>query len=405
MSNTTIFTRDQLTEAFTTAFLSTNPTVTKVSPNSVYASLTSGIASLAQKTLKENALIESYIDPDQASGDRLNQIALQRGVPARQATGLASTVWARIVSIPPSEDNPTIYTTDMVFTGSHGIRFRLQEGFTVTSGEGGAAGDSRFFSYRRLVALSEGELTNVPAFTITRIEQPPAGHIAVVNDVPSFGGRDAETDDQLRYRIKNYANITAFNTIAKISILANAINDKVFRVYNLGKDATGKPLLGVITHNGEDLLSTELDALTEGVQSQVSLADSLISFTNLTPNLIALSARLQLREGANAETVFNRVYTLIDSYLRDLVYRAETRLLDWVQLYNLITLDPDILTVSSDSFQPNGRIDLSDRRPVRLAAADFRDLNGNTLYDIQGGRFTTYYDEESDFNIARNFIR
>ena len=65
------------------------------------------------------------------------------------------------------------------------------------------------------------------------------GHVSVVNDVRAFGGRDAENDDQLRWRIRNYGNIAAISSIMKLSIFANSINNNVFRLFHLRNSVQG----------------------------------------------------------------------------------------------------------------------------------------------------------------------
>ena len=398
------YTHDELTNTFTRVFLSTNPSITKTSPNSVYTSLAAGIAALAQKTLKEHALIETYLDPDRASGvllgrdepgtDRLNRIAIQRGVPERQTEGMQSVVWVRIVA-----EDATIFTEDHVFTGDHGIRFKLADG--------GFTKGSSPFTYKRLVSEGVGVATNVTAFSINRVESPPVGFSFVINETPSVGGRDAETDDQLRYRIKNFANILSFNTITKIGFLANTANQKIFRVYDLGKNDLGEPSLGVITHNGAPLTPEELTTLSSIVRPQVALSDSNLTFVNLEPKSVELEARVQLTPNAVSADVFNRVQLLIINFFRELVYRGEANFLDWVQIYNLVALDPDILSVSSSGFLPNSPIDLSDRRPLQLTRASFLTLDGRspigtaTTLESAGGDSTLFFDADLDYSLIR----
>lgn len=404
---TTFYTHNELISTFNRVFLSTNPEITKTSPNSVYMSLAAGVAALAQKSLKENALVETYLNPNLATGTRLDEIADQRGIPARQASSTESSVWVRIGANEGAE-----FTTDHVFTGDHGITFRLEEGFTA-----GAGG----FSYRRLQSIASGLIANVTAFSINRITDPPSGFLFTINETPSFGGREAETDDQFRHRIKNYTNILSFNTISKIGFLANLANPKVFRVLPLGRGDRSQIRLGIITHNGVRLTPDELSFLDGTIRPQVALTDSNLNFENLEPKALEIRARVQLAPNAPSNTVvFNRVQLLIDSFLRGLVYSGEANFLDWVQIYNLIALDPDIVAVSSTDFAPNTPVDLSDRRPLQLTRASFLTLDGRSPLPGDSRALVnlteedppvtflspepaTFYDETLDYSTIRNF--
>ena len=384
-------TQAELIETFNRVFLSTNTGITKISPNSVFASFSAGIAGLAQKMLKETALVETYIDPDQATGDRLDAIARQRGIPTRQTTRTKSTVWIRLHA-----EGGTAYTTEHVFTGSHGITFNLMQGFTFPT-------NGTRFVYRQLQSTGGGLLNNVSVFSIDRIDNPPTGHVLAINDAPSFGGRDAETDDQFRYRIKNFTNISAYDTLAKISILANQQVNSIFRVYNLGKAVNGDARLGVITHSGEALTPDELTTLN-GLRVFAPLSNSNLQFESLPAERLDITAVLELRDTEQTRDIADRILVRINNFLREVVYNEESTFIDWVTIFNLINIDPGVISLSSDGFSPNSRIDISDRRPRQLGAIRFFNPNRQTLWSSIDPRFGNFYDLDSDFNITTNFV-
>ena len=389
--NTRLFTQEELNNAFSKVFLGVTDKVTKVSANSVLSGLTNAFSSLVQKSLKENALVESYLDPDQATGERLDQVALQRGLGGRQAVPLGSSVYLRLEA-----DAGTQYTTDHSFTGSHGVVFRLQENYTM---------NNRRFAYRLATTESTGEGTNVQPFTILQLQEMLEGHVSVVNDVRAFGGRDAENDDQLRWRIRNYGNIAAISSIMKLSIFANSINNNVFRLFHLRNSVRGV-VLGVITHSGVPLSDEDLTSLREQLIEFSAINDSTLELENTQPTALFISARVALSIEMNYEALLNRLQINFEDLFRGYLYSGVGQNIDPTTLQNILYRETAITSVSSTGFQPSNSFFVPVGIPLRLAGMELRSLEGDILTSTSQmtEEYTTYYNQERSFVLTRNFL-
>jgi uncharacterized phage protein gp47/JayE len=217
---TKLSTVEELKGIFIELMLNHTDKVTKVAPGSVLNGIAYGIAKLGQKTIKDIALIESHIFPDQAYGQYLNNIAKNYGVANRFGSSESST-YLRVVADPGTQYISGTHT----FSGNHGIVFDLEENVTV--GDDG-------FAYVKVRSQTTGETTNVDALTINKIIPLLSGHKYVINENRATGGRDTEDDDTFRNRIKEGANILARGTIAMIEQAFMLINSNVMKVYYNG---------------------------------------------------------------------------------------------------------------------------------------------------------------------------
>ena len=133
--------------------------------------------------------------PDSAVGTDLDNVATLFGVPARLGA-LQSSTYLRVIA-----DSGTFYDKTIVsFTNYNGIRFIPESDLTM-----GALG----FDYLKVRSEGTGDKTNVDANSIITINSAPVGHIAVTNEFMAVGGRDSESDEIFRQRIKKHNNIVS----------------------------------------------------------------------------------------------------------------------------------------------------------------------------------------------------
>jgi len=140
--------------------------------------------------MAEDAYYAGFIDF--ATGSSLDFLAALVGykrIEARRASG--SVTFSRST---PATTDIIIPRGTRVATADGSVVFKTTEAVVLTAGS--TSVDAPF------EAVEAGANGNVVANTITKIVDPISGIEAVNNANPTSGGRDAETDEEFRYRIK-----------------------------------------------------------------------------------------------------------------------------------------------------------------------------------------------------------
>jgi len=161
--------------------------------------------------LAEKIYYSAFIDF--ATGQSLDNIAALVGykrIPARRATG--TVVFSR--STPASSDI-IIPAGTRVATSDGSVIFQTTEAVILQTGQTQVEAP--------IEAVEPGSHGNVAANTITKIVDPISGIESVNNPNPTEGGRNAETDEEFRYRIK-----TTIQSLGKATL--DAIKAAVMRV-------------------------------------------------------------------------------------------------------------------------------------------------------------------------------
>ena len=257
--NTTILTIEQLKGIWGEIFFNKQSKVTKITDESVVNAESFADSRLAQIALKEIALIESNVFPQFASGSQLDISGNLFSSIARYTASISST-YVLVIATPG-----TIYPySSTTFTGNHGIVFTLIEDFTV---------DSNGFGYAKVVSTDIGVKANIDPNTVTIVSPEPVGHIGVTNTFMATGGRDAESDEDFRSRIKSHLNIQAQKTLAYLLEIFRLFNQDILLLQNLGFDENGVLQIGILTQNGTDLTTPQLEALLANVKDYFALSD------------------------------------------------------------------------------------------------------------------------------------
>lgn len=288
---------EELTALFTEILLNKTDKVTKVSDHSVLAGIAAGASKIAQKAIKDIALIESHLFPDDAFDQYLDNIAANFGIAGRFGVSQSST-YVRLVGSIGTQYLKGVHT----FTGNHGITFDLEQNTVI-----GDAG----FVYAKVRSQDTGTKANIDPLTLNKISPTPTGHQFVVNEYRSSGGRDVEQDDVFRKRIKEGANILARGTIAMITQVFMKINNNVLRVFYQGINSNGQVVLSIATQNGIDLNSAELDELLDKGHEFFALTELKpngsqsygIALQNIQYQAIDISFRIDLLPSFNVDDV------------------------------------------------------------------------------------------------------
>lgn len=140
--------------------------------------------------LAENIYYSGYIDF--ATGQSLDNVAALVGykrIPARRATG--TVIFSRST---PAPNDIIIPAGTRVATSDGTVIFKTTRAVILQTGQTQVEAP--------IEAIEPGSIGNVAANTITKIVDPISGIESVNNPNPTEGGRDAETDEEFRYRIK-----------------------------------------------------------------------------------------------------------------------------------------------------------------------------------------------------------
>ena len=161
--------------------------------------------------LAEKIYYSAFIDF--ATGQSLDNIAALVGykrIPARRATG--TVVFSRST---PATSDIIIPAGTRVATSDGSVIFQTTDAVILQTGQTQVEAP--------IEAVEPGSHGNVAANTITKIVDPISGIESVNNPNPTEGGRNAETDEEFRYRIK-----TTIQSLGKATL--DAIKAAVMRV-------------------------------------------------------------------------------------------------------------------------------------------------------------------------------
>ena len=199
--------------------------------------------------------------PDTAYGEYLDNLAIIRGVSPRFGAASSST-YVRVIG-----DEGTTYLKNVhTFISTTGITFSLEDDVVI-----GVNG----YAYAKLRCNQSGLMTNVDPLSINKVIPIPTGHIACTNEYRAEGGRDFESDDLFRQRIKDSINQLSRTTISYLEQIFMKINNNVLRVYKGGIDVDGKLNLIVVSVNGQDFSEAEFNEILSNSEEFLSLSELL----------------------------------------------------------------------------------------------------------------------------------
>ena len=174
--------------------------------------------------LHEDVYYTGYIDF--ATGQSLDLIAALIGykrIAAKKATG--TVTFSRLT---PASSDITIPAETRVATSDESVVFKTTEAVTLAAGTTSVDAP--------IEAVEAGSAGNVAANTITKIMDPISGIEAVNNPNPTEGGRDTETDEEFRYRIKT--TIQSLGNATLDAILAKVRNVKGVKTAKIEENDT-----------------------------------------------------------------------------------------------------------------------------------------------------------------------
>lgn len=380
-------TLEVLKNLWTELFLNKTDKVSDISDNSALNATSFASAKIAQKAIKDIAIVEAQLFPETAQGDYLDRAANLFGVPSRRGA-IGSSTYVKIIA----EEGANYISGVHEFVNTNGIVFELENNITI-----GVNG----YGYAKVRSVGTGEKTNVEANSIINVAPVPGGHIAVTNEYYATGGIDEETDEVFRLRIKNNLNIFSIGTIEYFTQLLQQMDDRVLRVVNLGIDELGKRNLSILTQNGADLLESELEELLDNTKQYFPITDISrfgdtigIQYVNAKWYYVGgndgIDFRVQIRDNYNPDTVRKNIQVAITKYL-DFRFWKSGEKIEWDDLLQIVKETDGVRYVPDAFFKP--RID--EIVPVNMfpRVKDFkmRDVEGNIIFDNQGNLSPIFY--------------
>lgn len=375
--------------AIETMLNSTNK-VTKVSDDSVLSGIAGGIAKVAGKAEKDIILAVSQLFPDVAFGDQLDQVAQNFGISSRSGA-LGSSTYVRVSGTPGT----TYLSGTHTFKSTSGISFLLGSDVTIpTFG----------FTYAKVSSIETGNQSNVDPLTISQVSPQPNGHLNVVNEYKADGGRDIESDEIYRIRIKDGANILARGTLAMLEQLFISINSRVLKICNQGQSLNGKVLIAIQTQNGAALNQTELDNILSQSANYFTLNEyrpfgtkfSGIELQNVQYGFVDMSFRCDLDAAFNPDEVRKQIQINTSKYIDPRFFDTSNQKVEWDNLLEIVKNVPGIKYVPDQYFYPRTDQFFGSNLVPRMRGFLMLDLNGNIISNFQGTLSPAFYPQAID---------
>lgn len=349
---------------------------TNVSDGSIVNATAFGVAKVAQKAIKDIAIVEAQIFPENATGEYLDRAAVLFGVSPRKGA-LGSSTYVRVYAEPG-----TTYGLDTVFVNKNGIRFEVDIPLTV---------DNSGYGYVSVRSTVTGSITNVDANSITQVIPRPLTHIDCTNEYQAVGGRDEEDDDTFRARIINNNNKLSQTTLEYWTQIFQDLDSRVLRVMNVGLGENAKIYIYLITQNGSFFTDEELDVLLQKATSYVALSDMDIQGNSLGIVLknaewkyvggdVGMDFRVELSAEYDISTVRKNIQVALTKYL-DFRFWTPGKVIQWDDLLQVVKTSAGVKYVPDEYFYPSFDEEVPLNQLPRIRGFIMRDLNGNVLYD------------------------
>lgn len=371
---------------FLETLLNNTDQVTKVSPFSTLDGIAEGVSVLASKSEKDIAISLAQLFPDTAQGSELDQCAANFGV-AQRFGALGSSGFVRIIA-----PEGTFYdSTIIILRSTSGVTFQFSESFTV-----GPYG----FSFAKIVCLSTGVQTNSDALQITTLTHPPLGHKECINEFKCIGGRDVESDNSFRQRIKQGGNLLSKGTLLQVQERMKIVNPKVLRCFYAGITSVGKTRIVIATVNGQDLSQNELDYLRTQTLPFLSLKDSEpygtsfsgVEVLNIIYTPIDISFRVDLYAGVDSDKFRVEIQTQFSRYLDLETFDPRTQKVEWDNLLEIVKAQSGVKYVPDEFFLPRVDTWIDYHSLPRIRGFIMMDLQGTVIQTLSG-TFTPVYSQ------------
>jgi len=235
---------------------------------------------------------------------------------------------------------------------------------------------------------------------------------SIVNEYRATGGRNEESDDLFRKRIKEGPNILATGTLKMLEQAFMKINNDVLRVINNGNDKLGNIVLTVISQNGIDFTQSEFDTM-------LSEGEKFFALTELKPNgtqsygiklenvkwfPVDISFRVNLLQNYNPDNVRKNIQIKFSKYFDIREWEAGDKI-EWDDLLGIAKRTEGVKYIPDQFFTPNNDIRVPINQIPRIRGFRMLDTDGNIISDIQGNLNPQFYPNKADFNYQETVLK
>lgn len=367
-------------------FLNKTDKVSNIADGSVLNAVAFGTAKVAQKAIKDIAIVEAQIFPTSATGTYLDKSAALFGVsPRKQALG--SSTYIRVYAEPG-----TLYEVGTTFISKNGIRFIVDKPFTV---------DNSGYGYVSVRSVITGSATNVEANSITQVSPRPLTHIECTNEYAAIGGRDYEDDETFRNRIINYNNRLSEETVESWTQIFQDLDDRILKVMNVGLGEDGKTHIYLVTQNGSFFTDDELEELLEKATPYFGLTELNLSGESVGIILEnvkwmyvggerGIDFRVELSPNINIADARKNIQIAMTKYL-DFRFWEAGKVVQWDDLLQVVKTAEGVKYVPDEYFFPYFDEEVPLNMLPRIKGFRMRDLEGNILYDSGSSLSNIFY--------------
>ena len=367
-------------------FLNKTDKVSNIADGSVLNAVAFGTAKVAQKAIKDIAIVEAQIFPTSATGTYLDKSAALFGVsPRKQALG--SSTYIRVYAEPG-----TLYEVGTTFISKNGIRFVVDKPFTV---------DNSGYGYVSVRSVITGSATNVEANSITQVSPRPLTHIECTNEYAAIGGRDYEDDETFRNRIINYNNRLSEETVESWTQIFQDLDDRILKVMNVGLGEDGKTHIYLVTQNGSFFTDDELEELLDKATPYFGLTELNLSGESIGIVLEnakwmyvggeqGVDFRVELSSNTDIADARKNIQIAMTKYL-DFRFWEAGKVVQWDDLLQVVKTAEGVKYVPDEYFFPYFDEEVPLNMLPRIKGFRMRDLEGNILYDSGSNLSNIFY--------------
>ena len=367
-------------------FLNKTDRVSNIADGSVLNGVAYGTAKVAQKAIKDIAIVEAQIFPKSATGDYLDKSAALFGVSPRKEA-LGSSTYVRVFAEPG-----THYEVGTKFISKNGVQFTVDQPFTV---------DKSGYGYISVRSVITGSATNVEANSITEVSPRPLTHIECTNEYAAIGGRDYEDDETFRNRIINYNNKLSTDTMEGWTQIFQDLDPRILKVMNVGLGEDGKTHIYLVTQNGSFFTDDELEELLTKATPYFGLTE--LDLQGNTLGIVIENAkwmyvggeegvdfRVELSPNTVIADVRKNIQIAMTKYL-DFRFWEAGKKVEWDDLLEVVKTAEGVKYVPDEYFFPYFDEEVPLNMLPRIKGFRMRDLEGNILYDSGSSLSNIFY--------------
>ena len=367
-------------------FLNRTDRVSNIADGSVLNGVAYGTAKVAQKAIKDIAIVEAQIFPKSATGEYLDKSAVLFGVSPRKEA-LGSSTYVRVFAEPG-----THYEVGTKFISKNGVQFTVDQPFTV---------DKSGYGYISVRSVITGSATNVEANSITEVSPRPLTHIECTNEYAAIGGRDYEDDETFRNRIINYNNKLSTDTMEGWTQIFQDLDSRILKVMNVGLGEDGKTHIYLVTQNGSFFTDDELEELLTKATPYFGLTE--LDLQGNTLGIVIENAkwmyvggeegvdfRVELSPNAVIADVRKNIQIAMTKYL-DFRFWEAGKKVEWDDLLEVVKTAEGVKYVPDEYFFPYFDEEVPLNMLPRIKGFRMRDLEGNILYDSGSSLSNIFY--------------